>query len=184
MQTVENNAKQAFMLYKTRRSGDFTARTQALNDLQDALGMDEAPLRMECFDVSHLGGTNIVASMVVFEDGLPRKDQYRKFSVPEYAGRYRGDLPGAEPAARIPAGTRRRRRAGHEAEQAEVLVSAAAAHRGRRSALQVQAAARALADAGVQGIQLAGIAKRLEEIWLPGLGLPGDPAAQRARRCS
>ena len=82
-QTVETNAKQALMLYKTRRSGDFVARSQALSDLQEALGMPDAPLRMECYDVSHLSGTNIVASMVVFEDGLPRKDQYRRFSIPE-----------------------------------------------------------------------------------------------------
>ena len=71
------------MLHKTRRTSDYVARTQALTDLQEALGLDEAPLRIECYDVSHLGGTNIVASMVVFEDGLPRKDQYRKFGVPE-----------------------------------------------------------------------------------------------------
>src|SRR5690606_35014316 len=75
----------ALVLYKTRRSSDFTARSQALADIQEALGMEEAPLRMECFDVSHLSGTNIVASMVVFEDGLPRKDQYRRFSIPASA---------------------------------------------------------------------------------------------------
>ena len=81
--TVSTNAHNALVLYKSRRSADFVARSQALADLQEALGMDEAPLRMECFDVSHLSGTNIVASMVVFEDGLPRKDQYRRFSIPE-----------------------------------------------------------------------------------------------------
>ncbi|HEY2556807.1 MAG TPA: excinuclease ABC subunit UvrC, partial [Diaminobutyricibacter sp.] len=82
-QTVEMNAKNALILYKTRRSSDFVARSKALGDIRDALSMDDAPLRMECFDVSHLSGTNIVASMVVFEDGLPRKDQYRRFSIPE-----------------------------------------------------------------------------------------------------
>ncbi|MDQ1572926.1 MAG: excinuclease subunit, partial [Actinomycetota bacterium] len=70
--TVATNARNALVLYKTRRSGDFTARSQALADLQEALDMPDAPLRMECYDVSHLSGTNIVASMVVFEDGLPR----------------------------------------------------------------------------------------------------------------
>ena len=73
MQTATLNAQQALMLHKTRRTSDYVARTQALTDLQEALGLAEAPLRIECFDVSHLGGTNIVASMVVFEDGLPRK---------------------------------------------------------------------------------------------------------------
>src|SRR5690606_35355042 len=83
--TAQDNAHSALASYKTRRSSDFTARSQALSDIQDALQLDEAPLRMECFDVSHLGGTNIVASMVVFEDGLPRKDLYRRFSVAEAA---------------------------------------------------------------------------------------------------
>lgn len=172
VQTVEANAKQAFMLYKTRRSGDFTARTQALNDLQDALGMDEAPLRMECFDVSHLGGTNIVASMVVFEDGLPRKDQYRKFSVPEYAD-------DTEAIYQVLS-----RRLAYLREPAESVSDDENGKRRKKFAYppqllivdggqpQVQAAARALADAGVQGIQLAGIAKRLEEIWLPDSDFP------------
>ncbi|MCU1528719.1 MAG: excinuclease subunit, partial [Frondihabitans sp.] len=83
MQTATLNAGQSLMLYKTRRSADFATRSTALADIQEALGMSDAPLRMECYDVSHLQGTNIVASMVVFEDGLPRKDQYRRFSIPE-----------------------------------------------------------------------------------------------------
>ncbi|HXR45246.1 MAG TPA: excinuclease ABC subunit UvrC, partial [Pseudolysinimonas sp.] len=85
LQNATLNAKQALMLHKSRRSSDYVARTQALTDIQEALGLPEAPLRMECYDVSHLGGTNIVASMVVFEDGLPLKSAYRKFSITEYA---------------------------------------------------------------------------------------------------
>ena len=80
--TATQNARQSLMLYKTRRSADFTTRSRALEDIQEALGMADAPLRIECFDVSHLSGTNIVASMVVFEDGLPRKDEYRRFTIP------------------------------------------------------------------------------------------------------
>ncbi|PWC04099.1 excinuclease ABC subunit UvrC [Agromyces badenianii] len=80
--TATQNAKQTLMLYKTRRSADFTTRSRALEDIQEALGMADAPLRIECYDVSHLSGTNIVASMVVFEDGLPRKDEYRRFTIP------------------------------------------------------------------------------------------------------
>ncbi len=83
LRTATLNAQQALMIHKTRRTSDYVARTQALTDLQEALGLAEAPLRIECFDVSHLSGTNVVASMVVFEDGLPRKDQYRSFGVPE-----------------------------------------------------------------------------------------------------
>ncbi|OZB87655.1 MAG: excinuclease ABC subunit C, partial [Microbacterium sp. 14-71-5] len=83
MRNATLNAQQALIRHKTRRSSDYSTRTQALTDLQDALGLDEAPLRIECFDISHLGGTNVVASMVVFEDGLPRKDQYRSFNIAE-----------------------------------------------------------------------------------------------------
>jgi excinuclease ABC subunit C len=79
--TALTNAKHALMLYKTRRSADFTARADALAGIQRVLNLDEAPLRIECFDVSHLSGTNVVASMVVFEDGLPKKDHYRRFSI-------------------------------------------------------------------------------------------------------
>jgi excinuclease ABC subunit C len=172
VQTVETNAKQSFVLYKTRRSGDFTARSQALTDLQDALGMDEAPLRIEGFDVSHLGGTNIVASMVVFEDGLPRKDHYRKFSVPEYAddteaiyqvlSRRLAYLREPEEAETEEGAERRRKKFAYPPQL--LIVDGGQP--------QVQAAARALADAGVQGVQLAGIAKRLEEIWLPDADFP------------
>ena len=81
--TANLNAQQSLMLHKTRRTSDYIARSQALTDLQEALGLAEAPLRIECFDVSHLSGSNVVASMVVFEDGLPRKDQYRSFSIAE-----------------------------------------------------------------------------------------------------
>ncbi|WP_430646405.1 excinuclease ABC subunit UvrC [Agromyces sp. GXS1127] len=82
LDTASQNARQTLVLYKTRRSADFTARSRALEDIQEALGMADAPLRIECFDVSHLSGTNVVASMVVFEDGLPRKDEYRRFTIP------------------------------------------------------------------------------------------------------
>ena len=171
-ETVQTNAKQAFVLYKTRRSGDFTARSQALNDLQDALGMDEAPLRIEGFDVSHLGGTNIVASMVVFEDGLPRKDHYRKFSVPEYAddtealyqvlSRRLAYLAEADDDQQDERRERRRKKFAYPPQL--LLVDGGQP--------QVEAAARALADSGAEGIHLAGIAKRLEEVWLPGSDYP------------
>ena len=190
------NAKNALVLYKTRRSSDFVARSQALNDIQDALGMDEAPLRMECYDVSHLSGTNIVASMVVFEDGLPRKDQYRRFSIPEstddtesiyqvisrrlaYLRDPASDRRGAGGLPRPGPTTATTPTIDIDAELAE-----AAEKRRRKFAYppnllivdggqpQVAAARRALEESGVQGIQLAGIAKRLEEIWLPDSDFP------------
>jgi excinuclease ABC subunit C len=191
-QTVATNAKNALMLYKTRRSGDFVARSQALADIQEALGMTEAPLRMECYDVSHLSGTNIVASMVVFEDGLPRKDQYRRFSISDSTddtesiyqtlsrrlAHLETDIAKVEGAPQT--GT------GGEALLAafadgEVVTEAAPRPRFayRPNLLivdggqpQVAAAQRALDDAGVTGIALCGIAKRLEEIWLPNSDFP------------
>ncbi|WEO75653.1 excinuclease ABC subunit UvrC [Cryobacterium sp. SO2] len=204
--TAAQNAKQALMLYKTRRSSDFVARSKALEDLQEALGMETAPLRMECYDASHLGGTNIVASMVVFEDGLPRKDEYRRFSVPESTddtdSLYRvltrrlaylvpndatpealpkggvitltdGDDPLVDPAPDESA-------AGPavDADSPEVAAKRKK-FRYQPNLLivdggqpQVAAAARALRESGVEGITLCGIAKRLEEIWLPDSDYP------------
>ncbi|KJL17436.1 excinuclease ABC subunit UvrC [Microbacterium azadirachtae] len=184
MRTATLNAQQALIRHKTRRSSDYTTRTQALTDLQEALGLDEAPLRIECYDISHLGGTNVVASMVVFEDGLPRKDQYRSFNIAEttddtdsiYQVLRRRlahiDAP-EEPEEARPVG------ALHQAQEPgeELVVTE---RRRPRFAYppqllivdggkpQVEAAARALRDAGRSDIALCGIAKRLEELWLPG----------------
>ncbi|WP_431072029.1 excinuclease ABC subunit UvrC [Microbacterium phyllosphaerae] len=189
MRTATLNAQQALIRYKTRRTSDYVARTQALTDLQDALGLTEAPLRIECFDISHLGGTNVVASMVVFEDGLPRKDQYRSFNIPEttddtdsmYQVLRRRlaylDRPeeADEPAAVVAV-------AGETDDGLEEVV--VEVKRRPRFAYppqlllvdggqpQVEAAARALRDAGHTEIAVCGIAKRLEEIWLPGEDFP------------
>ena len=168
--TVTVNAKNALMLYKTRRSSDFVSRSQALADVQEALAMPDAPLRMECFDVSHLSGTNIVASMVVFEDGLPKKDQYRRFSIPSSTDDTESIYQ-----------TLSRRLANIDQETARVDDGDPAvkkfAYRPNLLIVdggqpQVAAAARALADAGVTGIRLCGIAKRLEEIWVPDSDYP------------
>ncbi len=170
-ETVTRNAQSALASYKTRRSGDFVARSQALSDIQEALGMTDAPLRMECYDVSHLSGTNIVASMVVFEDGLPRKDQYRRFSIPDSTDDTESIYQ-----------TLSRRLARLEEEPASADEETGRKRFAYRPNLlivdggqpQVQAAARAMRDAGVpEGtIALCGIAKRLEEIWLPDSDFP------------
>lgn len=169
-QTVAQNAMNALVLYKSRRSADFVARSQALSDIQEALGMDEAPLRMECFDVSHLSGTNIVASMVVFEDGLPRKDQYRRFSIPESSDDTESihqvltrrlaylTAPGVDDDESAP----KRKKFSYPPQL--LIVDGGQP--------QVAAAQRALDEAGITGIRLAGIAKRLEEIWLPDSDYP------------
>ncbi|GAA1218514.1 excinuclease ABC subunit UvrC [Rhodoglobus aureus] len=193
-QTVETNAKNALMLYKSKRSGDFVARSQALADIQDALGMAEAPLRMECFDVSHLSGTNVVASMVVFEDGLPKKQHYRRFNIAEttddtdsiYQVLKRrlaylavgATVPETTPAVapETAAGAAPDANAQLELNH-QPAASAKFAYPPQLLIVdggqpQVSAAQRALEESGVSGIQLAGIAKRLEEIWLPNADFP------------
>ena len=183
--TVATNAKNALVLYKTRRSGDFVARSQALADIQEALEMPDAPLRMECYDVSHLSGTNIVASMVVFEDGLPRKDQYRRFSIPESTDDTESIYQTLSRRLAYLDSDEQRSAAEQNLELAlaDGEVETPEAKHGRfayRPNLlivdggqpQVAAAQRALDDAGITGITLCGIAKRLEEIWMPGADYP------------
>jgi excinuclease ABC subunit C len=86
METVERNAKQSLALHKTKRASDLTTRGRALEDIAEALGMDQAPLRIECYDISHTQGAEVVASMVVFEDALPRKSEYRRFTIKSFEG--------------------------------------------------------------------------------------------------
>lgn len=180
MRTVTLNASQALMLHKTRRTSDYVARSQALTDLQEALGISEAPLRIECFDISHLSGTNVVASMVVFEDGLPRKDQYRSFGIAETTDdtdsmyqvlmrrlAYLDAPEEVEPQPDVLSAeevTAPRKRA-RFAYRPQLLVVDGGQP-------QVAAAERALRDSGHSEIALVGIAKRLEEIWLPGEDFP------------
>jgi excinuclease ABC subunit C len=215
-ETVERNAKEAFAQHKLRRAGDLTARSAALQEIQDALGLDSAPLRIECVDVSHVQGTDVVASLVVFEDGLARKSDYRRFEI-------RGGAAGGDVAAIAEVTRRRFRRhladasgatpgADHDADP-DADPDAAAAERGngggagrdtagiepptstdlppprpgidpttgrpRRFAYppnlfvvdggppQVEAAADVLAELGVTDVAVCGLAKRLEEVWLP-----------------
>ncbi|WP_311259272.1 excinuclease ABC subunit UvrC [Microbacterium sp. WCS2018Hpa-9] len=189
MRTATLNAQQALIRYKTRRTSDYIARTQALTDLQEALGMSEAPLRIECFDISHLGGTNVVASMVVFEDGLPRKDQYRSFNIAETTDdtdsmyqvlrRRLAYLDRPEEAEEPAAAVVIPGEAGDDLEEVVVEVKRKPRFAYPPQLLlvdggqpQVEAAARALRDAGHTEIAVCGIAKRLEEIWLPGDDFP------------
>lgn len=171
LETATVNARGALALYKTKRTADYVARTQALGDLQAALGLAEAPLRIECFDVSHLQGTNIVASMVVFEDGLPRKNQYRSFGIAEY-------VDDTEAIYQVLSRRLARLDEDDDPDGADAVTSRPRfAYRPGLLVVdggqpQVTAAARALADAGVDDIAVCGIAKRLEELWLPGSDYP------------
>jgi excinuclease ABC subunit C len=193
LETVTRNAGHAFALHKTRRASDLTARSLALQELQDALGLDQAPLRVECFDVSNLQGTSVVASMVVFEDGLARKSEYRRFAVRGVEGqddtaamhevvrrrfsRYLdersqtsqldesavGDDDGPEGAgpAPHPALDEQTGRPKRFAYPPQLVVVDGGAP-------QVAAAQRALDGLGIDDVALVGLAKRLEEVWLPG----------------
>lgn len=156
------NAGENLLRYKLKRASDITARTDALAELQQALGMSEAPLRIECIDVSHLQGTGVVASLVVFEDALPAKSEYRKYriedttddtdSIYQVVSRRAAQLNLAEELGEMPTGAYRAR--------PQLLIVDGGEP-------QVQAAQRALSEAGITDIALCGIAKRLEELWLP-----------------
>ncbi|MFC7457896.1 excinuclease ABC subunit UvrC [Brachybacterium sp. GCM10030267] len=169
LSTVTENAQEALRLHRLKRSGDLTARTKALEDLGEALDLAEPPLRIECFDISHSHGTNVVGSQVVFEDGLPKKSEYRRYSVT-------GDAARDDTASMYDVISRRLKHHLNPPEQTE--------EEARRFAYppslilvdggppQVAAAQRAFDDLGITDIALAGIAKRLEEIWLPGDDYP------------
>ena len=177
METVTRNAAQSLMLHKTRRGGDLTARSQALEELQVALGLPEAPLRIECVDVSHLQGTDVVASLVVFEDGLARKSEYRRFSI-------RGGEDGISDDTRSIAEvvTRRFKRLLEEQIDPDDPTPGIDPVTGRPRKFayppqlfvvdggqpQVEAAQAALSELGVHDVAIVGLAKRLEEVWLPG----------------
>ncbi|GAA2188007.1 MULTISPECIES: excinuclease ABC subunit UvrC [Leucobacter] len=167
MDRAMRNAGEHLIRHKLKRAADLTARTDALAELQRALDMDEAPLRIECIDVSHLQGTGVVASLVVFEDGLPAKGAYRKYrieqttddtdSIYQVVSRRAAQLNAAREAGEQPSGIYR--------DRPQLLIVDGGEP-------QVKAAARALAEAGITDIALCGIAKRLEEIWLPGDPFP------------
>ncbi|WP_026875714.1 excinuclease ABC subunit UvrC [Jiangella gansuensis] len=175
MQTVAANAAQALNLHKTKRASDLTTRSRALGEIQDALELDEPPLRIECYDISNLAGTEVVGSMVVFEDGLPRKSEYRKFTV-------RGEQ-GTDDVAAIREVLSRRFRRLQEAEEAPADPGRPGIDpetgRPRKFAYapglvvvdggqpQVNAARQAMDEAGMSDIPVVGLAKRLEEVWPP-----------------
>ncbi|SCF85868.1 excinuclease ABC subunit UvrC [Streptomyces sp. Cmuel-A718b] len=214
MITVQRNAQQALGLHKTKRASDLTTRSRALEEIAEALGLDTAPLRIECYDISHLQGDDVVASMVVFEDGLARKSEYRRFQIKGFEGqddvrsmhevigrrfkRYlqekertgeweeqptdtatagpaaTGPVPG--PAATGPGLAPAADERPSVAEDAEPREDDG---RPKRFAYppqlvvvdggqpQVAAAKRALDELGIDDIAVCGLAKRLEEVWLP-----------------
>ncbi|WP_326631161.1 MULTISPECIES: excinuclease ABC subunit UvrC [unclassified Streptomyces] len=197
MVTVQRNAQQALGLHKTKRASDLTTRSRALEEIAEALGLDTAPLRIECFDISHLQGDDVVASMVVFEDGLARKSEYRRFQIKGFEGqddvrsmhevigrRFRRYLQEKErtgeweespaPSGAVPAPDT-------AAGDGDPFDNEPREDDGRPKRFayppqlvvvdggqpQVAAAKRALDELGIDDIAVCGLAKRLEEVWLP-----------------
>lgn len=176
--TVKENAEQALRLHKSKRAGDITTRSLAMQELQEALGAEQALLRIECYDASHTQGTNVVASMVVFEDGLPKKSEYRKFSITGEAAR-------DDTASMYDVIYRRFSRYLKEKVDPSVFVTGAvedgAIGEVEKKKFsyppslvivdggppQVAAAQKAMDDLGIDDIPVVGLAKRLEELWLP-----------------
>ena len=173
-ETVQRNAREALQQHKLKRAGDFTARSAALQNIQESLGLADAPLRIECVDISHVQGTDVVGSLVVFEDGLPRKSDYRHFAIREAAGEGRSD-----DVASIAEVTRRRFQRHVADAEATESAGPAASDKPRKFAYppnlyvvdggapQVNAAARVLHELGVADVAVIGLAKRLEEVWVP-----------------
>ncbi|MFE1800251.1 excinuclease ABC subunit UvrC [Streptomyces sp. NPDC059517] len=179
METVERNALHSLALHKTKRASDLTTRSRALEEIAEALGLDSAPLRVECYDISHLQGDDVVASMVVFEDGLSRKSEYRRFQIKSFEGQ--DDVRSMHEVI-----TRRFRRylgeKGKTGEWADEEATSLTEEDGRPKRFayppqlvvvdggkpQVAAAQRALDELGIDDIAVCGLAKRLEEVWLPG----------------
>jgi excinuclease ABC subunit C len=194
LETVARNAGESLALHKTRRASDLTTRSKALSEIQEALGLDDAPLRIECYDVSNLQGTHVVASMVVFEDGLARKSEYRRFAIKGTDGT--DDISAINEVI-----TRRFRRYLAEREKTgeldtlgdpdpdeeqdqDLIAERTGETTARKFAyppnlvvvdgglLQADAAARALAELSIDDVAVCGLAKRLEEVWLPGEEYP------------
>ncbi|MEW2423628.1 excinuclease ABC subunit UvrC [Streptomyces nigra] len=202
METVERNAQQALILHKTKRASDLTTRSRALEEIADALELDSAPLRIECYDISHLQGDDVVASMVVFEDGLARKSEYRRFQIKGFEGqddvrsmhevitrRFKRYLAEKERTGEWADGESPDGAAGAGDDSGPLTdVSSAPLSDGlkdedgrpKRFAYppqlvvvdggqpQVAAAQRALDELGIDDIAVCGLAKRLEEVWVPG----------------
>jgi excinuclease ABC subunit C len=173
-ETVQRNAQEALQQHKLKRAGDFTARSAALQNIQESLGLADAPLRIECVDISHVQGTDVVGSLVVFEDGLARKSDYRHFAIREAAGEGRSD-----DVASIAEVTRRRFQRHLADSEATAAAEAVVADKPRKfayppnlyvvdgGAAQVNAAQRVLDELGIHDVAVIGLAKRLEEVWVP-----------------
>lgn len=173
-ETVTRNAREEFVRHRLRRAGDHNARSRALTEIQDLLGLPEAPLRIECYDMAHLQGTDYVGSMVVLEDGLPNKREYRRFKVK--------DVPGNDDYAAMEEVLTRRLQA-YLAER-DLPLTERGDKRGKFAYPpqlllvdggkgQLSVAQRVVESLGLTDeIPIASLAKRFEEVYLPNQGEP------------
>ncbi|MEU0941782.1 excinuclease ABC subunit UvrC [Streptomyces canus] len=203
METVQRNALQALALHKTKRASDLTTRSRALEEIAEALDLDSAPLRIECYDISHLQGDDVVASMVVFEDGLQRKSEYRRFQIKGFAGqddvrsmhevisrrfkRYLAEKEKTGEWVDDSSQTDLKDASGNDVPAVSGTGPQGASENGLKDddgrpkkfayppqlvvvdggQPQVAAAKKALDELGIDDIAVCGLAKRLEEVWLP-----------------
>ncbi|WP_425835253.1 excinuclease ABC subunit UvrC [Streptomyces fractus] len=192
METVHRNAQQALVLHKTKRASDLTTRSRALEEIAAALDLDSAPLRIECYDISHLQGDDVVASMVVFEDGLARKSEYRRFEIKGFEGqddvRSMHEVITRRFKRYLSAQEKSREWSDEGPDTGETVPEDAAPEESRLTEddgrpkkfayppqlvvvdggqPQVAAAKRALDELGIDDIAVCGLAKRLEEVWVP-----------------
>ena len=182
LETVLRNAELSLQRQATKRASDLTTRNRALEEIADALGLAEPPLRIECFDISHTQGSEVVGSMVVFEDGLARKSDYRRFVIKSFEGS--NDVAAMDEVLSRRLGRLLDERGRDEGESGPLLVDPTTGAPRKFSyapalivvdggSPQVTAAARVLEKLGLTGeIALCGLAKRLEEVWLPGEEYP------------
>ncbi|MFF4499051.1 excinuclease ABC subunit UvrC [Streptomyces sp. NPDC001401] len=191
METVERNAQQALVLHKTKRASDLTTRSRALEEIAEALDLDSAPLRIECYDISHLQGDDVVASMVVFEDGLQRKSEYRRFQIKGFEGQDDVRSMHEVITRRFKRYIAEKEKTGEWADGENTLTegentltegeNTLTEEDGRPKKFayppqlvvvdggqpQVAAAKKALDELGIDDVAVCGLAKRLEEVWLP-----------------
>jgi len=176
IQLVKRNANQALIQYLSKRANDSAVSGGALTEIAEQLELAELPLRIECFDISNIQGTSMVASMVVFEDGQPKKSEYRRFSI--------DDQSGFDDTRAMNHVITRRFKRYLEEKNIDIAESNTQGVSRPKFAYppqlvvvdggkpQVNAAAKALRDLGIEDIALCGLAKRLEEVWLPNSSEP------------
>ncbi|HJR45413.1 MAG TPA: excinuclease ABC subunit UvrC [Actinomycetota bacterium] len=169
LETVTENARQAFSRHRLKRASDFAARTRQLNELQSYLDLDESPLRIECFDISNTGPTEAVGSMVVFEDGLPKRSDYRRFAIKWTTGPDDVAMMGEVIRRRFARLLEERADDGPRKRRFAYPPNLVVIDGGKG---QLNRAAEVMDELGINGVAVVSLAKRMEEVFVPGRGEP------------